>query len=421
MVTTGTGRRGSVQQADNGSWFFIVDTTLPGGPRRQTRRRGFPTRKAAQAALTETLGTLSDHSYVTPSRLTLTDFIENRWLPAVAGELRASTHASYSRNLRLHILPTLGTVPLQAMDASTLTALYQRLATQGRKDHLGGRPLSTTTVRYIHTIVRSALQTAYEWDLTPRNVADKAKPPKPKARGDRHEQINTWPHATLRAFLHQTDGERLHPLWLLLATTGLRRGEAVGLTWQALDLELGTLSVRRSLVDVDCGRPVWSDPKTSRGRRVIALDSSTLDALRQVSTRTEADRKLAGSAYEDHGLVFTHPDGSPLHPDTTSKNFTRRGEQLGLPRIRLHDLRHTWATLALESGIHPKVVQERLGHANVSITLDLYSHVSPAMQSDAAERVAALFLTPPAQPGATAVSTDTGPDLGCPLSTAAKL
>ena len=103
MVSTGTGRRGSVQQADNGSWFFIVDTTLPGGPRRQTRRRGFPNRKAAQAALTETLGTLSDHSYVTPSRLTLTDFIENRWLPAVAGDLRASTHASYSRNLRLHI------------------------------------------------------------------------------------------------------------------------------------------------------------------------------------------------------------------------------------------------------------------------------------------------------------------------------
>ena len=368
MATTGAGRRGSVQQSDNGNWFFIVDTTLPGGPRRQTRRRGFPTRKAAQAALTKILGTMSDHSYVTPSRLTLTEFIETRWLPAVAGELRVSTHASYSRNLRLHILPVLGAVPLQTLDASTLTALYQRLATQGRKDHLGGRPLSTTTVRYIHTIVRSALQTAYEWDLTPRNVADRAKPPKPKARGDRHERINTWPHGTLRQFLHQSEGERLHPLWLLLATTGLRRGEAIGLTWQALDLDLGTLSVRRSLVDVDCGRPIWSDPKTSRGRRVVALDSTTLEALRQVQTRTEADRHLAGSAYEDHGLVFTHQDGSPLHPDTTSKNFTRRVEQLGQPRIRLHDLRHTWATLALESGIHPKVVQERLGHANVSIT-----------------------------------------------------
>lgn len=116
MATTGAGRRGSVRQTDNGSWSFIVDTTLPGGPGRQTRRRGFPTRKAAQAALTETLGTMSDHSYVTPSRLTLTEFIQTRWLPAVVGELRASTHASYSRNLRLHILPVLGAVPLQSLN-----------------------------------------------------------------------------------------------------------------------------------------------------------------------------------------------------------------------------------------------------------------------------------------------------------------
>jgi len=114
-----------------------------------------------------------------------------------------------------------------------------------------------------------------------------------------------------------------------------------------------------------------------------------------VWVRAKADKQLAAGTYHDHDLVFTHEDGAPLHPDTTSWNFTRRLTQLQLPRIRLHDLRHTWATLALESGIHPKVVQERLGHANVSITLDLYSHVSPAMQSDAAERVAALFVRPP--------------------------
>jgi len=154
----------------------------------------------------------------------------------------------------------------------------------------------------------------------------------------------------------------------------------------------------------------------------VALDNTTLEALRQVQTRTEADRHLAGSAYEDHGLVFTHQDGLPLHPDTTFKNFTRRVEQLGQPRIRLHDLRHTWATLALESGIHPKVVQERLGHANVSITLDLYSHVSPAMQSDAAERVAALILTtPPVHRGTTAQPTDPARGFGCPPDPAPKL
>lgn len=394
MEPTSPGRRGSVRQDDNGTWSYIVDLTLPGGNRRQTRKRGFLTRKAAQAALTEIVTKLQDQSYVPPSRLSLKTFIEDTWLPAVAGKLRPSTLNSYSRNLSLHVLPTLGSAPLQSLDASTLTALYLRLASEGRKDHLRGRPLSTTTVRYIHNILRSALQTAYEWDLVPHNAADRAEAPKPKARADRHERINTWPPGTLREFLGRTDGERLHPLWLTLATTGLRRGEAIGLTWEALDLDLGSLTVRRSLVDVDGGRPIWSDPKTNRGRRVIALDSTTLQALRQVLARNHTDRNAAGTAYQDHKLVFTHKNGSPLHPDTTSRNFTRRVEQLALPRIRLHDLRHTWAILALGSGIHPKVVQERLGHANVSITLDLYSHVLAAMQTDAAERVAALFARP---------------------------
>jgi integrase len=385
------GRRGSVRQAANGSWFLIVDIGS-GAERKQTRRRGFTTKKAAQAALTHILETLSKQSYVAPSRLTLEDFIEQRWLPAVKSSLRSSTHESYSRNLRLHVIPVLGSMPLQAVDAGSLTALYQHLTEDGRKDHKYGKVLSTTTVRYIHTIVRSALQMAYEWDLVPRNAADRAKPPKPKARGDRHNQFHTWDRRELGRFLAATEDERLYPLWLLLATTGMRRGEALGLSWQAIDFGTSRLSVRRSLVDVDRGEPIWSDPKTASGRRSLSLDTATLAALRSEKSRQARDRLLVGPAYTDLGLVFTHQDGSPLHPDTTSRNFRHRAAELGLAPIRLHDLRHTWATLALEAGVHPKVVQERLGHSNVSITLDLYSHVSPAMQTDAADRVAALIL-----------------------------
>ena len=150
------GRRGSVRQAANGTWFLIVDIGS-GAERKQTRRRGFTTKKAAQSALTHILETLSKQSYVAPSRLTLEDFIEQRWLPAVKSSLRSSTHESYSRNLRLHVIPVLGSMPLQAVDAGSLTALYQRLTEDGRKDHKYGKVLSTTTVRYIHTIVRSAL------------------------------------------------------------------------------------------------------------------------------------------------------------------------------------------------------------------------------------------------------------------------
>ena len=311
MAPTSPGRRGSVRQDDNSTWSYTVDLTLPGSQRRQTRKRGFLTRKVAQAALTETLAKLQDQSYVPPSRLALRTFIEDTWLPAVAGELRPSTLNSYSRNLRLHVLPALGSAPLQSLDASTLTQHYQRLVAGGRKDHRTGTGLSTTTVR---SILRSALQTAYEWDLVPRNVADRAKPPKPRARGDRHIQINTWSTATLAGFLRSTESERLHPLWMLLATTGLRRGEAIGLTWSCLDPAAGSLSVRRSLVDVDRGQPVWSDPKTSRGRRVVALDTATLDALAHVWVRAKADKQLAAGTYHDHDLVFTYEDGTPLHP-----------------------------------------------------------------------------------------------------------
>jgi integrase len=227
-----------------------------------------------------------------------------------------------------------------------------------------------------------------------RNPADRAKPPRPRNHGDRHQHINTWPRATLAAFLRwcEAAGDPLYALWLLLATTGLRRGEALGLCWDSVDLDAARLSIRRTLVDVDWGRPVWSDPKTARGRRVVALDPVTVAALKACRAAQAEDKLRLGADYSGHGLVFARPDGTPLHPDSTSKRFRRLVANAGLPAIRLHDLRHTWATLALEAGVHPKVVQERLGHSNVSITLDLYSHVSPAMQSDAAERVAKLIL-----------------------------
>jgi integrase len=337
---------------------------------------------------------MATQAYVNPSRLTLRRFLEDRWLPAVEQELRPSTYLSYERNLRKHVLPALGDVALQDLDPGLITALYRRLGNDGRKDHRTGSPLSPRTVRYIHTTLRSALQTAYEWDLIARNPADRAKPPRPSSTGDRHTKIQTWSRSELATFLERSRaaGDALHPLWLLLSMTGLRRGEALGLAWSAVDLPGARLSVRRSLVDVDKGQPAWSDPKTARGRRMVSLDPTTVEALMQLCSEQAELRHELGESYKTNDLVFAQEDGGPLHPDATSKIFRRLVRRHGLPPIRLHDLRHTWATLALELGVHPKVVQERLGHANVSITLDLYSHVSPAMESDAANRVAALVL-----------------------------
>jgi integrase len=399
------GRRGSVKPekctpdgkpASGTTWRFVVDVSLPGQKRRQVQRRGFSTKKAAQGALTSLLSDMTKNQYVPPSKLTLAEFLETRWLPWLRGQVRSSTYESYARNLRLHVIPDLGDVHLQAIDSGALMALYSRLRAHGRMDHRSGTGLSVTSVRYVHTILRSAMQSAVDWDLLQRNPADRAKPPSATAQSTRHEAIRAWPRELLARFIRETRTDPLHSAWLLLSTTGVRRGEALGLGWEAVDLERGVISIRRSLVDVTTvatgSEPVYSDPKTARGRRTITLDKGTVEALRQHRARQLQDRLLLGSAWPDHGLVFVDALGRPLHPDRFARRFRHVVAQLGLPPIRVHDLRHTWATLALEAGVHPKVVSERLGHANINITLEIYSHVTLAMQTDAADRVAALFL-----------------------------
>jgi integrase len=202
-----------------------------------------------------------------------------------------------------------------------------------------------------------------------------------------------WDAITLRAFLDasRAAGDRMHALWVLLATTGMRRGEALGLRWADTDLDGGRVRVVQTITQAR-GRIFVGEPKTARGRRSVALDNGTLAVLRDHRRRMLEERLLVGQDFADHGLVFHHPDGLCLRPDAVSAAFVRRGAQYGLPRLTLHGLRHTWATLALERGIHPRVVQERLGHSTIAITLGIYSHVAPTLHDEAAQQVAALVL-----------------------------
>lgn len=199
----------------------------------------------------------------------------------------------------------------------------------------------------------------------------------------------TWSAAELRAFLGSVAEDRLYPLWLLYATTGLRRGEALGLRWSSLDLAAARLSVREARV-VAGADVIASTPKTEPGRRAVALDPASVAALRAHRKRQLEERLAWGPAYADEGYVFCREDGKPLHPDDVSKRFTAAVTAIDVPRITLHGLRHTWASLALSAGVSPKVVSERLGHASVGFTLDVYSHVLPGLQEDAASTVASL-------------------------------
>ena len=196
--------------------------------------------------------------------------------------------------------------------------------------------------------------------------------------------------------LDATRGTREHALWHLLATTGLRRGEALGLGWANVDLDAARITIVRTLIDIhdtDDDRPVWSDPKTAAGRRSVALDPGTVAVLRAHKAVRAQDRLIIGTTgnADVDDLVFTRADGRPYHPERLTRMFKSAVRATGSPSIRLHDLRHTWATLALQAGIPAKIVQDRLGHSTVAITLNVYSHVTAKLQVEAADAVAALI------------------------------
>jgi integrase len=383
-----SGKSGPKQDA-NGTWAFVCDIGIDPttGKRKQAHRRGFPTRKAAQEAMDDLRVSARRGSYVAPTRQTFAEFADE-WRAAVRIRLEPSTLESYERNLRVHIVPAIGGLQLQAIDAPRLSALYANLLTSGRKD---GKPggLSPRTVRYLHTLCHRMFADAVRWNRLIVNPADRAEPP--SASSAKPPEMRVWDAFTLTTFLERVSDDRYYTPFLLLATTGMRRGEALGLRWSDVDLEAGRVAIRQTVTAVDHKIVIASRTKTGKARN-IELDAGTLAALRSWRKLQAEERLLMGAGYQEYGLVFCHPDGRPYHPERFTREFDRRVERFDLARIRLHDLRHTWATLALSAGVPAKVVSERLGHSSIAITLDTYSHVLPAMQSDAAERVADLIL-----------------------------
>jgi integrase len=347
----------------------------PDGKRIYKYHSGYRTKRAAQQARTELLGALDRHSYVAPDKTTVAEYLRCQWLPATKARVRPGTWVEYRRKVDTHLVPALGQVPLQQLTSAILNAHYQQLLAGG----VGAR-----TVQYVHATIRKALNDAVRWGLLVRNPAQHAAPPTPR-RGE----LRTWTADELRRFLDSLQDDRLCAAWRLAALTGMRRGEVLGLRWTDLDLDGGWLSVRQTLIVVD-NHPQLSQPKTARGERRVALDPGTVASLRVHRKAQAAERLAAGPAWTHSDLVFSHQDGAPLHPEYVRRLFDRHLQQAGLPRIRFHDLRHTHATLALQAGVHPKVVSERLGHATVALTLDVYSHAIPAMQQDAAATVAHL-------------------------------
>lgn len=297
--------------------------------------------------------------------------------------VKPSTLHSYRRNLQIHVLPTLGGKKLQQLTPVMLNKLYAMLAA-ATPDRDG---LSPKTIRYIHTTIHKALADAADSDLIQRNPAGRAKPP--RVNSGASASVASWNTSELSAFLDAVKELRLGPIWRLAAMTGMRRGKILGLRWADVDLDAARLSIRHALVAV--GYDVIESTPKSHNARVVDLDTETVAQLRAHCQRQQEERELWGADYEDHDLVVAKENGEAIHPHTFSQSFERIITKAGLRKIRLHDLRHTHASLALKAGVPVKVISERLRHESQAFTLKQYAHVIPGMQAEAAAQVAALI------------------------------
>jgi len=336
------------------------------------------------------LHTLERGSYVKSTRLTVAQFLEE-WLQDYV-DLNCSprTKASYEMIIRCHLIPELGSVLLSQLEPRHLQAFYSRQKAQGRVDGKG--QLSPRTVRYCHSLLAEALGHAVKMGLLGRNVAQAIETPRPDQK-----IMPTLTSEDVPRFLQAAQESPYYTLFYLLLHTGLRRGEALALKWKNIDLGLASLGVSAYLSVVEAayklnGTYVIKEPKTSHSRRRVVLSPSLALVLRQHKAEQQAQRALLGKPLTDNDFVFAHPDGTPLDPSTVSHAFNRVIRRAGLSHIRLHDLRHTHASLLLQAGVHPKIVQERLGHSSIRVTLDTYSHVMGGLQEVAAQRFDDLLV-----------------------------
>jgi integrase len=318
MASGWTRKRGS-------TWtWYIEDVPDPQtGRSRQISKGGFRTRKEARDALLEAQAALRSGTFVEPSKRTVRSYLLEEWLPDnQPPRLRPSSFANYTNYTRIHVVPRLGDIELQRLSPSNLSAFYRVLLTDARRD---GKGLAPKTVRNIHAMLHRALKDAVRLGYLIRNAADAVTPP----RGASPE-MQVWTPEQLRAFLTHARHDRLYALWLLVATTGMRRAELAGLRWVDIDLDAARLSPRRPRVAVNYVVHE-SEPKTRMGKRSLALDPATLAALQEHKAQQEQERADVGPAWTDSGLVFTRPDGSPIHPTSSP---TGSGDWPVLPACR---------------------------------------------------------------------------------------
>jgi integrase len=375
---------GTIIQRQDGRWC----AAMSGGYKDGKLQRKFyygATRKEVSDKLDEGRENLKKGIAPVIGRQTLAEYLETWLAECVKPRVRTSTWISYDQQVRVHISPALGHVDLTKLTPQHIQRYMNEKAEPKGKDEPG---LSAKTIRYHRSILAMALKQAHRWGLVAQNVATLVDPPSAKKY-----KLQTFDPAQAHKLLDTLKGERLGALFTVALSLGLRRGEALGLRWQDVDFDARTLRVCQALARV--GREiVISEPKTASSRRILPLPETLAASLRERRKQQLEERMAAGDKWTDSGLVFTSRLGEPIDPRTVKRHLDRILTAAKLPHCRVHDLRHFCASLLLAQGVALKIVSEILGHTQISITADLYTHVLPSLKQDA---IGALDRMPTAQ------------------------
>ncbi|MFC1970460.1 tyrosine-type recombinase/integrase [Chloroflexota bacterium] len=346
------------------------------------------TKKEAEKRLSELLHQLDTGMFAKPGKTTLAEYLE-QWLNDYCkSNVAPHTTQNYHFFVHKHIIPAIGQIPLTSLRPEHLQRLYADKLSCGRKDGTGG--LGSRSVRYIHVTMHKALKSAMKLGIIARNPADSLDVPKQK-----HREMQVMNESDIHIFLEYAKSTQYYPLFYLAIFSGMRRSELLALRWLDVDLLLCQLSVNRTLHQLHSREIIIREPKTAKGHRLIALSPSTVGVIREHRARQEQLRRSLGTTLADDEFVFCQHDGKPLLPDSVSRAWNILAHRTGLKGVRLHDARHTHASLMLKQGVHPKIVQERLGHSSIQITLDVYSHVTPGLQQAAANRFDEIVISTP--------------------------
>lgn len=363
---------GSVYRRSDGRWIGTVNVGWRDGRRLRKSVQG-ATRKEVQDAVRAVIRNVED-GVPPPTRSPRLGEFLTRWLGAVRPRLRPSTYVSYEGIVRLHLTPELGHITIDKLSVENIASL---VVSKQRDPEL-----SATTVRYILLILRNALNKAVRWGLIARNVATLVDPPRVA-----HKEVRVLSPEETMKLLDAAKGEAIEGLIVLAVSTGLRLGEALGLQWKDIDLDRRQMRITKSLQRIPGEGQVLSETKTRRGRRSLVLPVTTVEALREQRTYQHGLRRAAGSSWSKGDFVFTSTSGKPLDQRNVLRMFRRVLRTAKLPRMRFHDLRHSCASLLLAQHTDPRVIMDTLGHSNISVTMNMYAHVMPALKRDAADAI----------------------------------